>query len=242
MDLTVEDAGPGVPERDLGRIFDRFARLEPTTASTRRGVGLGLSVVRGMAAAMGADVSARAKLARRAGDDHSAGGAPANRGGFVSDGMRRRPGCSSSRTTNRCVRRSRRTCAAMATRSEAVESGEAALDAGRDGRPDLVLLDLGLPGIDGIQVVTRLRREATTPIIILSARDEERDKVAALDAGADDYLTKPFGMDELQARVRAALRRAGWSDGVDRWRGPDRPARARPGATPVPGFTGSRCT
>ena len=76
------------------------------------------------------------------------------------------------------------------------------------GRPDLVLLDLGLPGIDGLAVVRRIRREATTPIIILSALDQERDKVAALDAGADDYLTKPFGMAELQARVRAAMRRA----------------------------------
>ena len=101
-----------------------------------------------------------------------------------------------------------------------VESGEAALEAWQAGRPDLVLLDLGLPGMDGIQVVGRMRREATTPIVILSARGEERDKVAALDAGADDYLTKPFGMDELQARVRAALRRAGGpaaaADGVVR--------------------------
>jgi two-component system, OmpR family, KDP operon response regulator KdpE len=87
-------------------------------------------------------------------------------------------------------------------------SGEEALRLWELGRPDLVLLDLGLPGIDGISVVRRIRREATTPIIILSARDQERDKVPALDAGADDYLTKPFGMAELLARVRAALRRA----------------------------------
>ncbi len=86
--------------------------------------------------------------------------------------------------------------------------GEEALRLWEEGRPDLVLLDLGLPGIDGLAVVRRVRREATTPIIILSALDQERDKVAALDAGADDYLTKPFGMDELQARVRAAMRRA----------------------------------
>ena len=85
--------------------------------------------------------------------------------------------------------------------------GEEALRLWEQGRPDLVLLDLGLPGIDGLAVVRRIRREATTPIIILSALDQERDKVAALDAGADDYLTKPFGMAELQARVRAAMRR-----------------------------------
>jgi two-component system KDP operon response regulator KdpE len=86
--------------------------------------------------------------------------------------------------------------------------GESALHLWEQARPDLILLDLGLPGIDGLGVTRRIRREAATPIIVLSARDQERDKVAALDAGADDYLTKPFGMAELQARVRAALRRA----------------------------------
>ena len=85
--------------------------------------------------------------------------------------------------------------------------GEEALRQWEQSRPDLILLDLGLPGIDGLAVVRRVRRDATTPIIVLSARDQERDKVAALDAGADDYLTKPFGMPELHARVRAALRR-----------------------------------
>jgi len=85
--------------------------------------------------------------------------------------------------------------------------GEEALVLWELRRPDLILLDLGLPGIDGIGVLRRVRRDATTPVIILSARGEERDKVEALDAGADDYLAKPFGMAELHARVRAALRR-----------------------------------
>lgn len=76
-------------------------------------------------------------------------------------------------------------------------------------RPDLLLLDLGLPDQDGGVIVRRVRREAATPILILTARADERDKVAALDAGADDYVTKPFGLDELRARVRALLRRAG---------------------------------
>ena len=75
-------------------------------------------------------------------------------------------------------------------------------------RPDLVVLDLGLPDADGASVIRRLRRDATTPILILSARGEERDKVAALELGADDYVTKPFGLDELRARVAALLRRA----------------------------------
>jgi two-component system KDP operon response regulator KdpE len=76
-------------------------------------------------------------------------------------------------------------------------------------RPDLILLDLGLPDLDGQAVILRVRREATTPIIVVSARGREEDRVAALDAGADDYLTKPFGLSELHARMRAVLRRAG---------------------------------
>jgi two-component system KDP operon response regulator KdpE len=79
-------------------------------------------------------------------------------------------------------------------------------------RADLVLLDLGLPDLDGVDVIRRIRREATTPIIILSARGDERDKISGLEAGADDYLTKPFATDELNARIRAVLRRAGGPD------------------------------
>ena len=75
-------------------------------------------------------------------------------------------------------------------------------------RPDLVVLDLGLPDADGTTVIRRVRRDGTTPILILSARDDEPDKVAALELGADDYVTKPFGLEELRARVVALLRRA----------------------------------
>jgi DNA-binding response OmpR family regulator len=87
-------------------------------------------------------------------------------------------------------------------------SGEEALALAARGHPDVVILDLGLPGIDGVEVVRGLRGWSGVPILILSARDGEPAKVAALDAGADDYVTKPFGMDELLARVRAAVRRA----------------------------------
>ena len=75
-------------------------------------------------------------------------------------------------------------------------------------RPDVVILDLGLPDMDGVEVIHGLRGWTSTPIIVLSAREQEAAKVAALDAGADDYVTKPFGMDELLARVRAAVRRS----------------------------------
>lgn len=85
--------------------------------------------------------------------------------------------------------------------------GAAGLAAAARHRPDVVILDLGLPDMDGAQVIAGLRAWTTTPIIVLSAREQEDQKVAALDAGADDYVTKPFGMDELLARLRAAVRR-----------------------------------
>jgi two-component system KDP operon response regulator KdpE len=87
-------------------------------------------------------------------------------------------------------------------------SGEEALRLVVDHHPDVVVLDLGLPGIDGLEVVQALRTWSRVPIVVLSVREGERDKVAALDAGADDYVTKPFGMNELLARLRAAVRRA----------------------------------
>ena len=86
-------------------------------------------------------------------------------------------------------------------------TGEEALVLAADEHPDVVLLDLGLPGIDGMGVIEGLRGWSDVPIIVLSVRGEESDKVAALDAGADDYVSKPFGMGELLARMRSALRR-----------------------------------
>ncbi len=85
-----------------------------------------------------------------------------------------------------------------ATAQEAIEHAQ--------NRPDLILLDLGLPDGDGLEVIRVVREQSDTPIIVLSARGGERDKVRALDLGADDYLTKPFGLDELYSRIRVALR------------------------------------
>ena len=93
----------------------------------------------------------------------------------------------------------------------AVATGEEAVDIlGRMPQPDLVILDLGLPGIDGLAVLDQLRRVSITPVLVLSARGSQSDKVRALDAGADDYLAKPFGLPELLARVKAQLRRASY--------------------------------
>lgn len=92
--------------------------------------------------------------------------------------------------------------------ADVAPTGEVALEIAARTAPDAVILDLGLPGMSGLDVIRGLRGWTSTPIIILSAREAQAQKVAALDAGADDYVTKPFGMDELFARLRAALRRA----------------------------------
>jgi len=91
---------------------------------------------------------------------------------------------------------------------ESAPDGETALALAASTHPDLMIVDLGLPGIDGVEVIRGVRGWSTVPIVVLSVRESEREKVAALDAGADDYVTKPFGMDEFLARCRAALRRA----------------------------------
>jgi two-component system KDP operon response regulator KdpE len=88
------------------------------------------------------------------------------------------------------------------------DTGERGLAAATSHQPDIILLDLGLPDVDGVEVTRRLREWTATPIIILSARGQDGDKVAALDAGADDYLTKPFSLPELLARIRVAARHA----------------------------------
>ncbi len=102
------------------------------------------------------------------------------------------------------------------------DCGHRALTAAASRPPDLVILDLGLPDMDGVQVIEGLRGWSTAPILVLSGRSGSGDKVAALDAGADDYVTKPFGMDELLARLRAASRRvAGAHEGAAVMLGPN---------------------
>jgi len=93
-------------------------------------------------------------------------------------------------------------------------SGEEALGKIRTERPDLILLDVNMPGISGLETCAEIRTSSDVPIIMLTIRNSERDKVEALDAGADDYVVKPFGVQELMARIRAALRRSGPGDGT----------------------------
>lgn len=111
-----------------------------------------------------------------------------------------------------------RELAARGYRVDQANDGRTALRRWEAQRPDVILLDLGLPDIDGLQVISRIRRDAATPIVILSGRYEEREKVEALERGADDYVTKPFGVDELNARLRVALRHAAGPAGDSRGR------------------------
>lgn len=92
------------------------------------------------------------------------------------------------------------------------ETGEVAIMQAASVRPDIILLDLGLPDMDGIEIIKRVRSWTNNPIIVVSARSEDRDKIDALDAGADDYLTKPFSVDELLARIRVAIRKMNYDN------------------------------
>lgn len=98
---------------------------------------------------------------------------------------------------------------------QVVADGAAAVAQAASWQPEVVVLDLGLPVLDGLEVIRRVRARSRVPIIVLTVRDAEQEKVAALDLGADDYLTKPFGMDELLARLRVALRNAAWRAASD---------------------------
>ena len=193
VDVRVVDRGPGVPAGERERIFLPFQRLGD--AGSGEGVGLGLAVAKGFVEAIGGEVEM---------EDTPGGGLTMvipSQGGAM--------------TRILVVDDEPQILRALGTNLKArgydvdlAPTGEAALTLAARHHPDLVILDLGLPGIDGIEVIHGLRGWTQVPIVVLSVREGERDKVAALDAGADDYVTKPFGMDELLARLRAALRRA----------------------------------
>ena len=109
-------------------------------------------------------------------------------------------------------------------------TGEEGVDAVRKNKPDLVLLDMNMPGIGGLEACKEIRQSTDAPIIMLTVRNAERDKVAALDAGADDYVVKPFGIEELLARVRSALRRYAPGDAV----APSSPKKYQSTSKPAP--------
>ena len=204
--VEVSDDGPGVPADALARVFEPFFR--GASGGTPRGTGLGLAVARGLVEAHGGHISVR---------NRPEGGAvfrftlPIERTATTrtaaTDTVIQQTGARILLVDDEpaIVRAVRANLGSRGFRVDVAESGGEALER-VELHPDLILLDLGLPDLDGLDLIRTLRGRARAPIIVLSARGAERDKVRALDLGADDYLTKPFGVEELLARIRVALR------------------------------------
>jgi len=193
ISLQVRDRGPGIPEDELGKIFDLFHRVRQGDRN-RAGTGLGLAISRGFAQAMGAEVRAR---------NREDGGAVFE----VDFPSRLIVERGADEVIEPAIRRFlRATLAANGYEVLEAANAHAGLTLARSEKPDVLILDLGLPDRDGLELLRELRAESEVPVLVLSARDSESAKVAALDLGADDYVTKPFGAEELMARLRVALR------------------------------------
>ena len=195
--IAVIDEGPGIPRGTEEQLFAPFQRLGDHDTSI--GVGLGLSVAKGFVEAMGGTIPAT---------DTPGGGLT------VDCGSRCTPRSSAPMTKvlvvddePQILRALRINLSVRGYEVITASTGAAALRAAAEERPDVVILDLGLPDMSGIEVIGGLRGWLMSPVIVLSARTDSSDKVKALDVGADDYVTKPFGMDEFLARLRAAVRR-----------------------------------
>ena len=210
VEIEVVDEGPGIPPADLERIFDKFYRVQAQDRR-RAGTGLGLAICRGFVEAQGGWIVARNRRDRS--------------GAVLTIRMPVVPEIAATARAGRWrmanaytvlvvddeppIRRFLRTSlAAAGYRVVEAEDAAGALRALAAEKPDLVILDLGLPDRSGLEVIAEIRKTSPVPIIVLSARHDERSKVEALDLGADDYVGKPFGMAELMARMRAALRHA----------------------------------
>ena len=214
--INVVDEGPGVSKGAAEQMFQPFQRLGDFDTTT--GLGLGLSVAKGFVEAMDGTITA---------SDTPGGGLTIlstwrRRGGTRT--RRRRRAAMQERAMTRVLvvdddpqllRALRINLSVRGYEVITAATGSRALAAAAEHPPQVVILDLGMPDIPGIEVLAGLRGWLTAPVIVLSARTDSSDKVGALDAGADDYMTKPFGMDELLARLRAAVRRATAATGAD---------------------------
>ena len=215
VDLRVVDRGPGVPLSERDRIFVPFQRFGDRSHDA--GAGLGLAIAKGFIDAMGASMEL---------DDTPGGGLTITIRLLVIEGEPFDPPDRATHRASATIETERAMSRILVVdddvqivraldinlRAHGYEvvmaaTGEAALTSAAAATPDLVIVDLGLPGLDGIDVIRGLHGWTTVPIIVVSAREGDTSKVAALDAGADDYVTKPFSITELLARVRASLRR-----------------------------------
>jgi two-component system KDP operon response regulator KdpE len=223
--ISVADEGPGIPEHLRERVFERFFRVPARESHdpNRGGIGLGLPIARRLIETQGGRIWIEA--AASGGTTvvltlaEAAEAAPGNQ---KSEAQRVR--AKDSRMATAPVEKARvlvvddepqisRVLRTVLTSQgyqvRTAAEGEAALSNFAEFRPELVITDLYMPHMDGVELCKRIRAMSAVPIIVLSVKGEERTKVEALDSGADDYVTKPFGIDELLARVRAALRRSG---------------------------------
>ena len=198
--VRVVDHGPGIPERDLERIFGAFQRGSDGIV---RGAGLGLAIARGFAEANDGRVWAES----RAGTGRDLCARASARACRAPRQRMSKPRVLVVDDEEQILRALRTSLRAAGYDVETADTGAGALATAALRPPEAVILDLVLPDRSGIDVCRELRTWSSAPVIVLSAVGEEREKVAALDAGADDYVTKPVGLDELLARLRAVLRR-----------------------------------
>ncbi len=205
--LDIADRGPGIPPVDAERVFEKFYRLEQPNQGKVPGMGIGLTICRGLIEAHGGQITIH---------EHAGGGTIVR----IALPLRETVVLSNEEfltmdehilviDDDLQIRRLLRTSLSERNyRVTVASTGEEGLDIAATDPPALITLDLGLPDLDGLEVCRQFRSWTNVPILILSARYDEMEKVRVLDAGADDYLTKPFGTHELLARIRAALRRA----------------------------------
>ena len=202
VEIVVRNSGSTIPEREQARVVERFYR--GAQARHIPGTGMGLAIVQQIARAHG-DLDDR-ELTRGRNGPHAVAAARGPR--LVSAG--RILVVDDDPQIRRVMRV---TLTGQGYEVDDVKSGEAALEKLRDERFDLVLLDMNMPGMGGLETCRAIRAQSEIAIIMLTVRDSEADKVDALDAGADDYVTKPYNPPELLARIRAGLRRTPWTHG-----------------------------